>query len=66
MNTTYLKNIRGKVMGSVEERPNGDKILKDFYGKIVGKYDKRLNLTKDFAGRVVSFGDTLLSMLPMS
>jgi hypothetical protein len=53
-------------MGSVEERPNGDKILKDFYGKIVGKYDKRLNLTKDFAGRVISFGDTLLSMLPMS
>lgn len=62
----YIKNGRGKVMGSVEEKPNGDKILKDFYGKIVGKYDKRLNLTKDFYGRVISYGDTLLSLLPMS
>ena len=36
---------------------------KDFYGKIKGKYNKKLDITQDFYGRQVAKGDQLLMML---
>jgi hypothetical protein len=60
---TYLRDFYGKVIGSVEEQPNGDKILKDFYGRTLGKYEKRTDLTKDFYGRTVAKGDALMMLL---
>lgn len=63
MKKTYIRAFNGKIMGSVEEQPNGDKILKNFYGKPLGKYEKRTDLTKDFYGRVIAKGDVLVSLL---
>lgn len=58
-----LKDDRGRILGTIYTHLNGDKVAKDFYGKIVGTYKKASNLTKDFYGRVVSKGDTLAGLL---
>ena len=59
-----VKNWQGKIIGFIDEDSvTGDKVARDFYGRIVGRYTKRLNLTKDFYGRQVSRGDRLLMLL---
>ena len=52
-----VKDNYGRIIGFIETDSVGNKIAKDFYGRIVGKYDKNTNLTKDFYGRVVGKGD---------
>ena len=58
-----IKDFYGRIVGSVEDKPNGDKIYKDFYGRIVAKYEKSRDITKDFYGRIISNGDTGTSFL---
>lgn len=53
-----IKEWTGKVIGTIEtDTVTGDKTVKDFYGRVLGKYIKKLNVTKDFYGRVVAKGD---------
>ena len=52
-----IKDFYGKIIGSIEELPNGDRIAKDFYGKILGRYCKAQGVTKDFYGRIIGTGD---------
>lgn len=52
-----VKDFYGKIIGSIEELPNGDKVAKDFYGRILGRFDKKQNVTKDFYGRIIGTGD---------
>jgi len=35
-----------------------DKVVRDFYGRILGRYDSNQDVTRDFYGRIVSKGDT--------
>ena len=59
-----VKDWRGKILGFIEtDTQTGNKKIKDFYGKIKGKYSKRLDITQDFYGRKVSNGDQLLRLL---
>lgn len=58
-----IKDDKGRILGTIFTHHNGDKIAKDFYGKIVGTYNKSSNLTKDFYGRIVSKGDILAGLL---
>ena len=62
---TYIKDFYKRIIGSVEEKPNGDKIYKDFYGRIVAKYEKTKNVTKDFYGRIVAHGDQTAMLINM-
>ena len=57
MTRNPIKNEYGKIIGFIEELDNGDKIAKDFYGRILGKYRKEQNNTRDFYGRIVGKGD---------
>lgn len=43
----------------------GNKVLKDFLGKIKGKYNARLDITTDFYGRQIAKGDQLMMTLNM-
>ena len=53
-----IREWNGKIIGWVEtDSITGDKILRDFYGTILGKYDKKFNVTRDFYGRVLYKGD---------
>ena len=59
-----VKDWRGKILGFIEtDTQTGNKKIKDFYGKIKGKYNKRLDITQDFYGRKVSNGEQLLRLL---
>ena len=48
----------------MHEQTNGDIWAYDFYGRMVGKYIKSLDITRDFYGRNVSTGNTLAALLP--
>lgn len=53
-----IREWNGKIIGWVEtDSITGDKIIRDFYGRILGKYDKKFNVTRDFYGRVLYKGD---------
>ena len=59
MAVEFIRNFNGKVVATIENFPNGDAIIRDFYGKVVGRYTKADNRTRDFYGKVVSTGNTL-------
>lgn len=63
MQREHIKDWTGKIIGTVETKSNGDKVIKDFYGRIKGTYVKKLDMTKDFYGRPVGKGDQLISLL---
>lgn len=59
-----IKDWQGRIIGIIDtDTVTGNKIIKDFSGKILGKYDKRSNTTRDFYGRVVAKGDNLSMLL---
>lgn len=58
-----IKDWQGKILGFMETESNGNKVLRDFYGRILGKYDRSLDVTRDFYGRQVGKGDVLMTLL---
>ena len=59
-----IKDWRGRIIGFIDtDTVTGNKVARDFYGKIVGKYNKRLDITTDFYGRLVSKGDRVMILL---
>lgn len=59
-----VKDWTGKIIGFIDyDTVTGDKVVRDFYGKILGKYKKRLDLTQDFYGRTVAKGDRVMMLL---
>ena len=65
MARTEIRDFYGRVMGYIEDLPNGDQILRNFYMKVLGRYDKAQNVTKNFYGRVVAKGNQLPMLLSM-
>ena len=60
-----VKNWQGKIIGFIDtDTATGNKVVRDFYGRILGKYNKKLNITQDFYGRQVAKGDRLSIFLP--
>ena len=66
VNKQTIKDWTGKIIGFIEIHDNGDKVVKDFYHRILGKYIKKMDVTKDFYGRIVAKGDqsAILFSLP--
>lgn len=57
-----VRDFYGKIIGSIET--SGTKqIARDFYGRIVGRYDSSDNKTRDFYGRILTSGNTLMGLL---
>lgn len=63
MNREPIKDFYGRLVGSIETDTQGNQKAYDFYGKYLGKYDKRLNKTFDFYGRIISSGNILQSLI---
>lgn len=61
--TQTIKRFDGWVIGTVTTYSDGSRIAKDFYGRIVGKYDPTIDMTKDFYGRFLGRGDFVVSTL---
>lgn len=58
-----IKDWTGKIIGYVQTESSGNKLLTDWQGRILGKYNKSLNITQDFNGRRVGDGDILMTLL---
>lgn len=52
-----IRDFNGRIIGRIETDDRGNKTVRDFYGKILGKYDEASNTTRDFYGAIVSRGD---------
>lgn len=60
-----VKDFTGWILGYIETKPNGDKIAKDFYRRILGYYVKSRDVTTDFYGRVICKGDGVCGLIPL-
>ena len=61
-----IKDWTGKIIGFIEtDSVTGNKTVKDFYGRILGRYIKKINQTQDFHGRLVAKGDQSSMLLAM-
>ena len=58
-----IKDWQGKILGFIETDSSGNQILRDFYGKILGRYNASLNITQDFYGRQVGKGNIIMTLL---
>ena len=58
-----IREPSGKIIGWIQSESNGDKILRDFNGRILGRYDNRLDVTKEPSGRIVARGYALTMLL---
>lgn len=63
-NEVFVRDFYNKLIGIVETLPNGDKVVRDFNSrKILGYYRKDTDCTTDFYGRILSKGDTAISLI---
>ena len=53
----------GRCLGTIETDGRGDKVVKDFYGKILGRYERSSNVTKDVYGKILYHGDMAAALL---
>ena len=58
-----IRDFYGRIIGYVSVEDNGDKTFRDFYRRILGTYDKSLNVTRDFYKRVVAKGDAGVGLI---
>ena len=58
-----LKDFQSRIIGYIDTKPNGDQIGYDYYNRIVGYYEKRTNLTKDYSRRIVGRGNLLSALV---
>lgn len=57
MNYEYIKSFTGKIIGKISTESNGDKKAMTFEGQIIAKYNKKMNYTTDFYGKILGKGD---------
>ncbi len=62
--TIKIRDFYGRIMGTVESDEAGNKVARDFYRRIVGRYDVKTKTTRDFYGRIVARGDAVASLIP--
>ena len=57
MERMEIKKFNMQTVGYIEIDGNGNKTVKDFYGRILGYYEKSRNATLNFYRQVIAFGD---------
>lgn len=57
MQEEIIREFSGKIIGYIQIDNKGNKVVRDFYRRILGKYDKASNTTRDFYGRIIARGD---------
>lgn len=65
MNRMTVKDFSGKIIGYIDMDDKGNKVVRKFNLMIVGRYDAKLDVTKDFQNRVIARGDMSGSLLNM-
>ena len=65
MNRQTIKDFSGKIIGFIDVDDKGNKVVRKFNLMIVGRYDAKLDVTRDFQGRIIAQGDVCGSLLYM-
>lgn len=63
METKYLRDKRGRVLGMVRETGERTELLNQAGNTVLGWYDASRDETRDGAGRIVGLGNLLLTLL---
>lgn len=58
-----VKDWTGRVLGWIETDKKGNQIIKNFGGKVLARYDAVNDRTTDFAGKMLSRGNTAISYI---
>jgi hypothetical protein len=58
-----LKTFSGKIIGYIDYKSNGDQELKDYKGLILGRFVADRNVTQNYGGKILSYGNTLAQLL---
>ena len=57
-----VKDFYGRILGSIET-VGTKQIARNFYGKILGTYNSTDDKTRDFYGRILTRGNTLMGLI---
>jgi hypothetical protein len=60
---TEIRDRVGNVVGHIENRPNGDQILRDTDNQVRGYYDYKGDYTRDADQNIVAKGNKLRSLI---
>lgn len=58
-----IRDFYNRIIGYIETDDKGNKIAKDFYRRVVGKYDAKQDVTRDFYNRIIAKGDLTASLI---
>ena len=59
-----IRDYNGRILGFIAtDEHTGNKVAKDYYGKILGRYEYQRNVTTDYYSNVLSQGDILTSLI---
>lgn len=62
METHVIRDFYNRILGYIEIDKQGNKTVRNFYRKILGRYNAKQDVTRDFYNRIIGKGD-LTSML---
>ena len=57
MEIMTIRDRSRMIIGKIETDSNGDRVAKDFSGRILGRYIRSRDVTTDFCGTVLYYGD---------
>ncbi len=58
-----IREYNGMILGYLDHESNGDITVRNVYGKILGRYEKRYDVTKDFYGKILYRGNMAAALL---
>ena len=63
MKIQTIRDFYNRVIGYIETDRDGNKIVRNFYKKILGRYDKKHDVTRDYYNRIIGKGDLSTMLL---
>ena len=63
MNSEMIRDVKGRVIGWLDTLHNGDIMVKDYAGRVLGYYRKAQDMTTEYAGRFLNYGNTCVSLI---
>ena len=58
-----IREFSGVIIGYLDHESNGDITVRSFYGKILGRYERSSDVTKDFYGKILYRGNMAAALL---
>lgn len=63
MNTSFVKNAHGNIIGSLTSESSGNQSLLNRQGSYLGMYKANMNMTVNRYGHIIGQGNILMTLL---